>query len=261
MIPVAANPYPIVFAHRGGGDEAPENTMTAFRRLADIGINYLETDVQLTADGQVVICHDDTLDRSYGTEGKVSDYTYEQIQTFRNSAGETMPLLSQVLTELPDLYINVDAKTNEVAEPLVDVLMEHDALGRTMIASFSERRLERIRAVGSPELSTSLGVKAIVNLMMAAETVSNAESWHVPGPRHHARAAQVPEKTRGIRVVSPRFIATAHTAGLAVHVWTVNDPEQMVRLINMGVDGIVTDVPSVAKHVLQQEGLWDPQVG
>lgn len=261
MIPVAASPYPIIFAHRGGGFEAPENSMAAFRRLSEIGIRYLETDVQLTADGQVVVCHDETLDRSYGGEGKIFDHTYEEISQLRNEAGEKMPLLSEVLTEFPDLYLNIDAKTNEVAEPLVDLLKEHDAIGRTMIASFSERRLEHIRLIGGPEVSTSLGVKAIVNLLLASETVSNAETWRVPGPRHHARAAQVPEKTRGIRVVSPRFVATAHTAGLAVHVWTINDPEQMVKLVNMGVDGIVTDVPELAKQVFQEEGLWDPEMG
>lgn len=261
MIPVAANPYPIVLAHRGGAEEAPENSMAAFRRLGELGITHLETDVQLTADGQVVICHDETLDRSYGGQGRVSDHTYEEILELRNAADEPMPLLRDVLEEFPDLYLNIDAKTAEVAQPLVDLLLETGDMGRTMIASFSERRLEKIRQIGGPEVSTSLGVKAIVNLMLASETVSNAESWHVPGPRHHARAAQVPEKSKGIRVVTPRFIATAHTAGLAVHVWTVNDPDRMEKLINMGVDGIVTDVPSVAKEVLQDMGLWDPAAG
>ena len=98
----------------------------------------------------------------------------------------------------------------------------------------------------------------IVRLLLASETVSNAESWHVPGPRHGVRAAQVPEKNKGVRVVSPRFIATAHTAGLAVHVWTVNDRAQMERLIDWGVDGVVTDNPSLLKEVLIERGQWPP---
>ena len=261
MIPVAANPYPLVFAHRGGGMEAPENSMAAFRRLGELGIKYLETDAQLTADGQVVLCHDETLDRTYGTEGKVSDYTYEELLEFPGEAGEPMPLLRDVLAEFPDLFLNIDAKTSEVAEPLVELLLETGDMGRVMIASFSERRLERIREIGGPEVSTSLGVGAIVKLMLASETASKAENWGVPGPADHTRAAQVPVKSKGIPVVSPRFIATAHGAGLAVHVWTVNDPAEMERLFAMGVDGIVTDVPSVAKEVLQGMGLWDPASG
>lgn len=261
MIPVAANPYPIVMAHRGGSDEAAENSVEAISRLVDIGIRYLETDVQLTADGQVVICHDETLDRTYGVPGKVADFTYDELLKYRNAAGEQMPRLADVLERFPTLYFNIDAKTNEVAEPLVQVLLESEAMGRSLIASFSEKRLEKVREIGGPEVTTSLGVKAIVNLMLASETVSNAETWHVPGPRHHVRAAQVPERSRGIRVVSRRFVATAHTSGLAVHVWTVNDPDKMVKLLDMGVDGLITDRPAMAKELLEERGLWDPELG
>lgn len=261
MIPVAASPYPIVMAHRGGAHEASENSMAAFRRLADLGIRYVETDVQLTSDGVVVVCHDEELDRSYGGEGPILEHTYEEILGLRDAEGNQMPRLADVLGEFPDLYLNVDAKTDQVAEPMLEVLQEYEALDRTMIASFSEKRLERIRQIAGPAVSTSLGVSAVVRLMMAAETVSNPETWHVPGPRHHARAVQVPEKTRGIRVVTPRFVATAHTAGLAVHVWTVNDPDKMVELVDMGVDGLITDRPSMAKELLADMGLWDPEVG
>ena len=256
MIPVAANPYPIVMAHRGGGDEAAENSMAAFRRLKDIGIRYLETDAQLTADGQVVLCHDESLDRTYGGQGLISEHLFKDILKLRDADGGQMPLLADVLNEFPDLYLNLDAKTNDVAEPMLQVLREHDALGRTMIASFSERRLEKIRKEGGPEVSTSLGVSAIVRLMIAAQTNTNAETWRVPGPRLRARAAQVPIRTRGIRVLDQRFVVASHEAGLAVHVWTVNDPQVMVDLVQMGVDGIVTDRPFMAKEVLQGMGLW-----
>ncbi len=255
MIPVAAS-RPIVLAHRGGDEVAPENTMSAFRSLKGMGIRYLETDVHLTADGQVVVCHDDTLERTYGGAGSILDHTYQEILELRNSAGEAMPLLSEVLETFPDLYLNIDAKTDAVADPLVDLLLDHQAMGRTLIASFSERRLERIRRMGGPEVTTSLGVRGVVNLMLAAETASSAETWGVPGPAQHVRAVQVPVKTKGIRVVSPRFIATAHTAGLAVHVWTVNDPDTMVKLVEMGVDGLITDVPMVARDVLIDMDLW-----
>lgn len=260
MIPVAAAPYPIILAHRGGSDEAVENSFAAFRRLRDLGFRYIETDVQVTSDGEVVVIHDDTLDRCYGQPGKVSDYTWEEIQEFRNEADEVMPRLVDVLTEMPDMYFNIDAKSEEVVGPLLDALEETGASERVMVASFSEKRLEKVRAQADPSLSTSLGVSAIVRLLLASETVSNAESWHVPGPRHGVRAAQVPEKNKGVRVVSPRFVATAHTAGLAVHVWTVNDREQMERLLDWGVDGIVTDKPSLLKEILVERGLWEDPV-
>ncbi len=256
MMPVAAAPYPLVLAHRGGSEEAVENSFSAFERLRDLGFQYIETDVQLTSDGEVVVIHDETLDRCYGQPGKVSDYTWEEIKQFRNEADEPMPRLADVLEQFPDMYFNIDAKTDEVVEPMLSVIEKADAWDRVLVASFSEKRLERVRSLADPELSTSLGVTAVVRLLLASETVSNAESWHVPGPRHSVTAAQVPEKNRGVRVVSPRFVATAHTAGLAVHVWTVNEREKMERLLDWGVDGIVTDRPSLLKEVLVERGQW-----
>ncbi len=256
MIPVAANPYPHIFAHRGGADEAPENTLSAFRQAQSLGVRYLETDAQLTADGVVVLSHDEVVDRCYDGTGPISSFTWDELSKLRNSAGEAMPRLDEALAEFPDLYFNIDAKTDEVAEPLLETLTEAGALGRSLIASFSEKRLNRIRELGGEELSTSLGVAAVVRLMLAAETVSAAETWRVDGPGRSVRAVQVPEKTRGIRVVNPRFIATAHTAGLAVHVWTVNEPAAMVRLLDWGVDGIVTDRPTMLREILRVRGQW-----
>lgn len=259
MIPVAGSPYPLVFAHRGGAEEAVENSLAAFERLRDLGLRYIETDVQLSADGEVVISHDESCERGFGQEGKFSDYTFAELQEFRNEAGEAPMLLRDVLEMFPEMYFNIDAKTDEVATPLLEVLEQTGASDRVLVASFSEKRLERIREQSSPELATSLGVSAIVRLLMASETVSSAQIWHVPGPEDKVWAAQVPEKSRGVRVVSPRFIATAHTAGLAVHVWTVNERDAMERLLDWGVDGIVTDRPLLLKEVLIERGQWAGQ--
>ena len=260
MISVAADPYPLVIAHRGGGDEAPENSFTAFSAMRDLGVRYIETDAHVTADGVVVLNHDDTIDRTYDGEGAISELTYEEILQYRNGAGESMPRLVDALEDFPDLFWNIDAKSDEVVGPLLDVLTEHDAFGRVLLASFSEKRLSRIRACEEPELTTSLGVPAVVRLMLASETVSAAETWRVDGPHQHVRAVQVPEKAKGIRVVNPRFVATAHTAGLAVHVWTVNDPDAMVRLLDWRVDGLVTDRPTMLREILKARGQWrDPR--
>ena len=258
MIPVAADPFPHVIAHRGGAAEAPENTIAALNHARELGVRQIETDVQLTADGVVVVSHDETVDRRYDGEGAIADLTYEEISELRDEHGERMPRLAEVFQQFPDLYFTVDAKTEQVTDPLVEVVREQDAAERVVLASFSEKRLERVRDLEIPGLTTSLGTSAVVRLMLAAETVSDAEFWRIGGPGRSVRVVQAPEKTRGIRVVNPRFIATAHTAGLAVHAWTVNDPDSMVRLLDWGVDGIVTDEPSLLIEILRARGQWEP---
>lgn len=256
MIPVAADPFPILMAHRGGGDEAPENSLEAFRHVRDLGVRYVETDVQLTADDVVVVSHDEVVDRCYNGTGVIRQMTYQEISELRTESGEQMLRLADVLEEFPDLYFNIDAKSDAVVDPLLEVLDKAHAFDRTLIASFSEKRLEKLRTDLNPELSTSLGIAAVVRLMLASETVSAAETWRVNGPTRGVRAVQVPEKLRGIRVVNPRFIATAHTAGMAVHVWTVNEPASMVRLLDWGVDGLVTDRPTMLREILRARGQW-----
>lgn len=257
MIPVVADPNPIIMAHRGGGDEAVENSFGAFREMYGLGIRHIETDAQLTADGVVVLNHDETVERMYGTQGVIAEMTYAEIAELRNASGEQMPRLDEVLEEFPELHFNIDAKTDQVAMPLVELLESTGALDRTLIASFSEKRLEKIRSLDLPDLTTSLGVAAVVRLMLASETVSTADTWRVNGPMNHVRAVQVPEKMKGIRVVNPRLIATAHTAGLAVHVWTVNEPAAMVRLLDWGVDALITDRPTMAREILRARNQWD----
>ncbi len=253
MTPNAVGTTPVVLAHRGGADEGPENTVELFKRVTAAGVTHIETDAQVTADGLVVLSHDETLDRCYDGEGPISDYTYEELKQHRNAAGEPLPLLRDVLEQFPETFFNIDVKTDAVADPVLQALREMDALDRTLVASFSERRLERLRAQ-EPRLVTSLGVSAVVRLLLAAETVSKAESWLVPGPRQQVLAAQVPETNKGIRVVSPRFIATAHAAGLAVHVWTVNDVDRVNQLLDWGVDGIVTDRPTMVRELIVERG-------
>ncbi len=256
MIPVAADPFPHLIAHRGGADEAPENTFLAFQQAYDLGVRYLETDAQVTSDGIIVLSHDETVDRCYDGTGQISAMTWDEISALRNEAGERMPRLDEVLERFPDYQINIDAKTEETVEPLVATLADAGAFGRSLVASFSEKRLNRVRELAGEELTTSLGVAAVVRLMFASETVSSAETWRVGGPDRSVRAVQVPEKSRGIRVVNPRFIATAHTAGLAVHVWTVNEAAAMVRLLDWGVDGLVTDRPTMLREILRVRGQW-----
>lgn len=256
MIPVVADGCPLVFAHRGGGAEVAENSMAAFDRMRSIGVRHIETDVHVTADDRVVVHHDDSIDRTYDGYGRVEDLTWNELVTMRNAAGERMPLLEEVFEAYPDLWFNIDAKSDAVVEPLLATLERCQAFDRVMLASFSERRLQRIRRMAAGKVSTSLGMSAVARLVLAAQTATNAGSWHVPGPRQGVRAVQVPHYQGPIRVVDPRFIATAHTLGLAVHVWTINEPAEMVELIEMGVDGIVTDRPTMMRELLIARGQW-----
>ena len=210
MMPVTTRQGPIVFAHRGGGEEAPENTMTAFTRARDCGVRHIETDAHVTADGTVVICHDETVDRCYDGSGTISDMTWRELSALRHrDSGEPMPLLAQVLETFPDMYFNIDVKEPGVEGPLLDVIAEHGAADRVLVASFSEPRLRAVRDIAASDpsraVATSLGTEAVVRLVGAAKTATNPGCWHVPGPRQGAIAAQVPMQQGPIRVVDERL--------------------------------------------------------
>ncbi|MFC2556447.1 MAG: glycerophosphodiester phosphodiesterase, partial [Pauljensenia sp.] len=250
-----------VFAHRGGGEEAPENTVSAFTRVYEAGIRHVETDAHLTADGHVVVSHDDTVDRCYDGTGRISQMTWRDLSRLRHrDSGEQMPLLAQVLEVFPDMYLNIDAKEPGVEGPLLDVIAAHGAANRVLVASFSEPRLRAVRdrAASDPAraVATSLGTEAVVRLVGAAKSATNPAWWHVPGPRQGAIAAQVPMRQGPVRVVDERFVATAHTLGLAVHVWTINTVADVLRLLEVGVDGIITDRPVFLRDFLDARGLW-----
>lgn len=261
MMPVTLRQGPIVFAHRGGGEEGPENTMTAFTRAYEAGVRHIETDAHVTADGKVVICHDETVDRCYDGVGAIAQMTWRELSALRHrDSGEQVPLLSQVLEAFPDMYFNIDVKEPGVEGPLLDVVAEHGAAGRVLVASFSEPRLRAVREIAACDparaVATSLGTEAVVRLVGAAKSATNPACWHVPGPRQGAIAAQVPMRQGPIRVVDERFVATAHTLGLAVHVWTINTVADVLRLLEVGVDGIITDRPAFVRDFLDARGLW-----
>lgn len=256
MIPVVANGNPLVFAHRGGGDEVAENSMAAFEAMRQLGVRHIETDVHVTKDGKVVVHHDSSVDRTYDGSGTISDLTWAEIQDLRNDAGEVMPLLEEVLETQTDLWFNIDAKSDAVVDPLLQVLDAHNAFDRVMLASFSEKRLRKIRRKARGRVSTSLGMSAVARLLAAAKTATDPGNWRIPTARVGVRAVQVPHYQGPVRVVDPRFIAAAHTLGLAVHVWTVNDPNEMLELAELGVDGIITDRPTLAKELFQAHGIW-----
>jgi glycerophosphoryl diester phosphodiesterase len=237
-------PAPLAFAHRGGASEAPENTLPAFQRAVDLGYRYLETDVHVTADGVVVAFHDDDLLRTCGRPGRISELTWREVSTARVDGTEPIPRLDELLAAFPDARVNIDCKTDAAVGPLGDELVRARALDRVCVAAFSDRRLVRLRRRFGRALCTSAGPVELGLLRFTGLAV--------PGPL----AAQVPVRMRGVTVVTDRFVRTCHRRGVEVHVWTIDDRDEMDRLLDLGVDGVMTDVPVALRDVLTRRGQW-----
>ncbi len=241
------HPGPIPFAHRGGASEHSENTMAAFGYAVRLGYRYVETDVHTTADGALVAFHDDVLDRVTDRQGKIAALSWSEVRQAR-VAGEAIPLLEDVLGAWPDLRVNIDPKHDASVEPLVDVLRRTNAHDRVCVGAFSEPRLERVRRLTGGRVCTGMGTRAVARLRMA--------SLGGPGGRFGGNCAQVPVRQGPVVLVDRRFVAAAHRRGLAVHVWTIDDAAEMARLLDLGVDGIMTDRPAILKEVLTARGQW-----
>lgn len=236
-------PVPIAFAHRGGGLEAPENTMRAFRAAVALGYRYLETDVQLTADGVLLAFHDDDLQRTCDRPDVIASSTWTDLSNARVHGTEPIPTFDELLEEWPDVRLNVDCKSDAAAEPLLAAIRRHQAFDRVCVASFSDARLRRLRRAGGARLCTSSAMQELAVLW--------ATGLNVGG-----QAAQVPERRGRVAVVTTRFVARAHRRRMPVHVWTVDDRPSMQRLLDLGVDGLITDRPTLLRDVMSERGQW-----
>ncbi|MFE3071075.1 glycerophosphodiester phosphodiesterase family protein [Streptomyces sp. NPDC059247] len=247
--PYLDHPLPLPFAHRGGAANGLENTAAAFRRAAAEGYRYFETDVHTTADGALVAFHDATLDRVTDASGRIRDLPWAAVREARVAGTEPLPLFADLLEEFPEARWNVDLKAESALLPLVDLVRATGAWDRVCVSSFTEARVARAQRLAGPRLATSYGVSGVLALRL--------RSLGVPAPlRPGAVAAQVPERQGGVRVVDRRFVREAHARGLQVHVWTVNDPARMNSLLDLGVDGIMTDQLETLRAVLTDRGVW-----
>lgn len=238
---------PIAFAHRGGASEHPENTMPAFAHAVGLGYHYLETDVHSTADGVLVAFHDDKLDRVTDRTGVIAELPWDVVRQARLGT-EPIPLLADLLSAWPDVRVNIDIKHAESIAPLVEVLDATGAHDRVCVASFSGRRLARFRALTGGRICTATGPLDIARLRLAR--IGLASGGFAPA------CAQVPVRQGPIVVVDRGFVDAAHRRRLAVHVWTIDDAAEMERLLDLGVDGLMTDRPTVLKEVLVRRGQW-----
>ncbi|MEU0161177.1 glycerophosphodiester phosphodiesterase family protein [Streptomyces sp. NPDC006261] len=247
--PYLDHPSTLAFAHRGGAADGVENSAAAFRRAAAAGYRYFETDVHTTADGRLVAFHDATLDRVTDARGRISALPWSEVRGARIGGTEPLPLFEELLEEFPEARWNVDVKAEPALEPLLELIRRTDAWDRVCVGSFSESRVARAHRLAGPRLATSYGVRGVLGLRLRSYGIAAAL-------RAGAVCAQVPERQSGIPVVDARFVRTAHALGLQVHVWTVNEPERMAALLDLGVDGIMTDHIETLRTVLSERGAW-----
>lgn len=232
---------PDVMGHRGASEAAPPgNHLAAFRAAVDAGCDHLETDVQLSSDGEVVIFHDPRLDDVTTGSGEIADHTWAELAELRyvvdgRTTEHGLVRLADALDQLPDAYFNIDVKRDAAVEPTVEILRSRGARDRVCVAAFGWRRLRRLRRLLGAGWCTACSRPEIVVLRALSRL-------RAPLPRF-GDAVQVPEQQRGITVVDRRFVEACHARDVQVHVWTVNEREQAERLAALGVDAIISDRP------------------
>ncbi|WP_431277102.1 glycerophosphodiester phosphodiesterase [Leifsonia poae] len=241
-----SGPLPRIIAHRGLAIEAPENTLLAFLRALSAGATHLETDVHASSDGEAVISHDPDLTRVAGRPVRVEQLTMAQLRRIDLGHGQTFCSLAEALDAFPEARYNIDIKDARAALPAARAILQARATDRVLITSFDEKR-RRAAADALPGVASSASVTRFLPAILAAK-------FGFAGLARRALcglvAVQIPERRGPVRLVTPRTVRVLHDAGVEVHVWTVNDPAQMTRLLDIGVDGLVTDRCDVLKTLV-----------
>ena len=238
----------LAFAHRGGNEFAPENSFRAFKSAVDIGYKYLETDVHLTKDGFLIAFHDDTLDRVTDKSGLIRDLTLSEVKKAKIAGTDEIPLLSELLNSFTDCFFNIDCKVDETVQPLINLINNKDFINRVCIGSFSQKRINFIRKSLGKEVKTSMGPAEVI--------LSKFLSYTSLGYNFKSSYTSIPIRRYGINLLEERNIKYLKSNNQKVIAWTINDEDQMKMLINIGIDGIMTDNLTLLKKVLIEESLW-----
>jgi glycerophosphoryl diester phosphodiesterase len=259
-IPFLDHPRPVAFAHRGGATHAPENSWTAFEHAVKLGYAYLETDARATSDGKLMAFHDRTLDRVTGASGPIGARSYREVAALRIAGSEPIPLIEDLLGAWPDVRFNIDLKDEPGISLLPGVLRRTGAWNRVCVTSFFGSRLRTARGLLDRPvcMTTSLAAIAAVRCCTIGPTSHGPQGRLLASrlSRWEARCAQVPGK-----MATEAFMRHAHALGLDVHVWTINDRAEMIRFLDLGADGIMTDDIETLRDVLVQRGQWHPRSG
>ncbi len=248
-------PRPRVFGHRGAAGVAPENTLPSFALAASLGAEYLELDVHATSDGVVVVLHDPTLERTTDGSGPVADHTWAEVAAldagFRFSPdgtwfpyrgqGVRIPALDAVLSAFPGQRFNIEIK--QATPPIIDTvlaLLDHNgATDRTLLAAEHDEIMQSIRAAAGGRIATGTSAAEV------AAFIDRVARGDLAGYAHPGQALQIPTEFAGIDLVTPATIAAAHQLGCEIHVWTINDAAEIERLLDLGVDGVMSDLPGL----------------
>lgn len=245
-LPFFASPTPRVLAHRGLALEAPENTLLAFAHAMARGVTHLETDVHVSADGVAMIAHDPDLQRVAGLEATVDALTARELAALDLGERQHVPTLAEALDALPDAFFNIDLKTMAAVIPTIEAITAARAEQRVLLTSFSERR-RRAALKLLPGVATSAsGPRFAAALLSSVVRGGPAVRAALRG----LHAVQIPQRALGLDTVTPARIRAFHSAGVEVHVWTINDEATMRLLLARGVDGLVTDRADIAVEVV-----------
>ncbi|MGH3331069.1 MAG: glycerophosphodiester phosphodiesterase [Nocardioidaceae bacterium] len=245
----------LAFAHRGGAFhpeiEGLENTLAAFRHAVDLGYTYLETDVHATSDGVLLAFHDAALDRVTGHEGTIVDLEHAEVADALIGGTEQIPRMSALLEEFPEARFNIDIKSSAAVAPLAELVRATNAHDRVCVGSFSERRITTFRRLVGRAVATAAGPRDVaLHRFLPSRRLADVLT------RGRAAALQVPHRFRGTKVVTRSLVERAHTVGKHVHVWVVDDPAEMRDLLDIGVDGLMTDRTDLLREVLIERGQW-----
>jgi glycerophosphoryl diester phosphodiesterase len=243
---------PLAIAHRGGAGLAAENTLTAFSRSYALGLRCLETDVRITADGELLAFHDATLRRVAGVRGRVAGRRLAELTDLHALGSGALLPLAALLTAFPDARFIIDVKDRACVEPLAALLRDTGAAARVCAAGAWDSWLVELRARVGPELTTALSWRALARLVASSRP---ARRQVLPGDGAGCYA-HVPLRFGRVPVFADDLVHRAHDSGVKVVVWTVNEPATMHRLLDAGVDGVITDRPDLLREVLISRGQW-----
>ena len=226
------------FVHRGDTSIFLENTIEAFQSAISLGYQYLETDLRETSDGKIITFHDPNLKRITGANVTISETKFSDIRMRRLPSRETIPTIDELLEEFPDSFFNTDLKVNQIEEKVLKKINSHNALERVCLGSFNSRTIKKINSL-EPKILTSMGISQVIMYKFFQK-------------KNLSKLIQIPTRWNGIKVITKKFIDRLHNDGLKVHVWTINKEKEMQSLIDLGVDGIMTDNASGLIKVMKQ---------
>jgi glycerophosphoryl diester phosphodiesterase len=254
--------YPLVFSHADDTGQGlwPGNTMVYLEGVADLGVDVLEMDAHMTSDGHIVLMHDDTVDRTTNGSGLVSDFALQALQELEvagnwtqdngvttpyQGRGLRIPTVEEVFQRFPNypMVIEIKQESPSMAEPFCALIRNYNMSDKVLVPSFSDQAISEFRAA-CPEVATAASSDEVRNFVIANFLMAT----NLLNPFY--QAFQVPEESGGIPVVIPHFVNSAHDHGLQVHIWTINEEDDMRRFIDLGVDGIMTDRPDILMQVL-----------